>query len=238
MTEITVRQRNQVTIPKAIAEAAGIAEGTVCDMQYANGVITIRLPRAPPTHRHHAVRRQSAGAYGASTPEEIDRNIRETARLVRPRAALMRRLAGRRAYLDANVFIYFLERYPPMSGVVTAALLDGLRNREIEAVTGDDRRRRVHGGSLSRAATPDVIERVEGVLQGFWLQSRWSGTASRTSTSRRGSERRRGLPLIDALHVATALNAGCTVLVTNDQRMPSVPGLEVVRLQELEQLNG
>ena len=41
MTEITVRQRNQVTIPKAIAEAAGIEEGTVCDMQYANGVITI-----------------------------------------------------------------------------------------------------------------------------------------------------------------------------------------------------
>ena len=29
-----------------------------------------------------------------------------------------------------------------------------------------------------------------------------------------------------------------TVLVTNDQRMPSLPGLEVVRLQELEQLSG
>ena len=44
--------------------------------------------------------------------------------------------------------------------------------------------------------------------------------------------------LPDALHVATAVMSGCSVLVTNDQRMPSVPGLEVVRLQELEQLDG
>jgi bifunctional DNA-binding transcriptional regulator/antitoxin component of YhaV-PrlF toxin-antitoxin module len=48
MIEITVRQRNQVTIPKAIAEESGIAEGTVCDMQYADGVITIRLPEHRP----------------------------------------------------------------------------------------------------------------------------------------------------------------------------------------------
>lgn len=48
----------------------------------------------------------------------------------------------------------------------------------------------------------------------------------------------RPLPTMDALHLATALNSGCTVLVTNDLRMPSVPGLAVIRLQELQQLDG
>ncbi|MEI6363833.1 MAG: AbrB/MazE/SpoVT family DNA-binding domain-containing protein [Actinomycetes bacterium] len=77
MTEITVRQRNQVTIPKAIADAAGISEGTVCDLQFANGVITIRLA----DHRQpgDSIMRFAGigkGLWG-STPEEIDRTIAE-----------------------------------------------------------------------------------------------------------------------------------------------------------------
>ncbi len=44
--------------------------------------------------------------------------------------------------------------------------------------------------------------------------------------------------LVDALHVSTAVNAGVRYLVTNDARMPSVPGLEILRLQDLEQLGG
>ena len=75
MTEITVRQRNQVTIPKAIAEEAGIEEGTVCDMQYANGVITIRVPEHRPPIDIMQYAGSLSGVWG-STPEEIDRNIR------------------------------------------------------------------------------------------------------------------------------------------------------------------
>ncbi|MFZ4486973.1 MAG: AbrB/MazE/SpoVT family DNA-binding domain-containing protein [Candidatus Nanopelagicales bacterium] len=43
MAVVTVRQRNQVTIPHAIAQAAGIEPGATFDVQYVNGVITLRL---------------------------------------------------------------------------------------------------------------------------------------------------------------------------------------------------
>jgi predicted nucleic acid-binding protein len=48
--------------------------------------------------------------------------------------------------------------------------------------------------------------------------------------------RRTSLP--DALHVATAALAGCSVLVTHDTRMASLPSVEVIQLQDLEELSG
>jgi bifunctional DNA-binding transcriptional regulator/antitoxin component of YhaV-PrlF toxin-antitoxin module len=77
MTEITVRQRNQITIPKAIAEEAGIAEGAVGDLSYANGVITISFrahPREPfDVSQYIGI---GKGLWGDSV-EEIDRTLRE-----------------------------------------------------------------------------------------------------------------------------------------------------------------
>ena len=77
MTEITVRQRNQITIPKAIAEEAGIAEGAVGDLSYADGVITIAFrghPRQPvDISQYIGIGR---GLWG-DTPEEVDRTLRE-----------------------------------------------------------------------------------------------------------------------------------------------------------------
>jgi AbrB family looped-hinge helix DNA binding protein len=78
VTVVVVRQRNQITIPKAIAEQAGITEGTVIDLQYSNGVITVTLPghAAEPVD----ISRWAGmfdGVWGRDQ-EEIDRNIRET----------------------------------------------------------------------------------------------------------------------------------------------------------------
>ena len=77
MTEITVRQRNQITIPKAIAEEAGITEGAVGDLSYADGVITISFrghPREPfDLSRYIGI---GKGLWG-DTPEEVDRTLRE-----------------------------------------------------------------------------------------------------------------------------------------------------------------
>ena len=78
MTPVVVRQRNQVTIPKAIAEAAGITEGTVMDFVYSDGVITVTLPE----HRKKPIDLAEIqgvlkGVWGKDQ-EEIDRNIRET----------------------------------------------------------------------------------------------------------------------------------------------------------------
>lgn len=77
MTAVVVRQRNQITIPKAIAEQAGITEGTVIDLVYANGVITVSLPE----HGRKPVDLDAwagkfKGVWGHSE-EEIIRYIRE-----------------------------------------------------------------------------------------------------------------------------------------------------------------
>lgn len=75
MTEITVRQRNQVTIPAEIAAAAGIHPGSKFDLVWANGVITMR----PMEHRDsgESVLKYAGigkGLWGDSR-EEIDANI-------------------------------------------------------------------------------------------------------------------------------------------------------------------
>lgn len=147
----------------------------------------------------------------------------------------MRRLAGRRAYLDADVFVYFLERYPPMSAVANR-LFSMVANREIEAVTGEIAVAEFMVGPY-RAGTPDVIERARAFFRASGAVTIVGHGEPDFDVAAR-IRANRGVPLIDALHVATALNTGCTVLVTNDARMPSVPGLEVVQLQELQQLDG
>lgn len=78
MTPVVVRQRNQITIPKAIAEQAGITEGTVIEVVYANGVITVNLPGhgAEPVDVSRWAGRFD-GLWGRDQ-DEIDRNIRET----------------------------------------------------------------------------------------------------------------------------------------------------------------
>ncbi len=78
MSKITVRQRNQITIPKAIAEQAGISEGMVCDLVFVNGTIMIRLPEhdapADDLMQYAGIGR---GLWG-QTSEDVDRTIRET----------------------------------------------------------------------------------------------------------------------------------------------------------------
>lgn len=76
MPTVTVRQRNQITIPKSIAEAAGIHEGVSLDMQYANGVIMVRIPtHADPVSVLRSLRGGARGGWG-DTSEEIEATIR------------------------------------------------------------------------------------------------------------------------------------------------------------------
>jgi predicted nucleic acid-binding protein len=144
-------------------------------------------------------------------------------------------LDGRRVYLDANVLIYFLDEDPRWLSVV-ARVLAAAQRSEFVAVTGDAVVSEVmvhpyRSGDAERIARFRGFFALEGVLQ----------VVSHTSADFDLAARFRGarpLPAMDALHLATALNGACTVLVTNHERMRSVPGLEVVRLQELQQRDG
>lgn len=144
-------------------------------------------------------------------------------------------LLGERCYVDATPIIYLLEGHdvflPRVRPVVVAAA-----QGQLSLVTGD-------------AAAAEVLVRPyrsgdEAIVRG--LRS-FLGDPHiievRRHTARDFDDAARiraahGTPLVDALHLATARNAECTVLVTADARMPAVPGLEIVRLQDLEELPG
>ncbi len=44
---------------------------------------------------------------------------------------------------------------------------------------------------------------------------------------------RYGLKTPDSIQVAAALSMGCTAFVTNDRRLPQVPGLRILQLSDL-----
>jgi predicted nucleic acid-binding protein len=144
-------------------------------------------------------------------------------------------LAGRRVYLDANFLIYFFDEDPRWLSTVGGVLAAAQRS-EFVAMAGDAVVAEVMVRPY-RSRDPERIARfrdffaLDGVLQVVSHTGADFDLAAQIRAER-------PLPTMDALHLATAHNAGCTVLVTNDQRMPSLPGLEIVRLQELEQLSG
>lgn len=47
MAEVWIRQRNQLTVPVDIAQRAGVGPGSLCHMEYANGVITLTPADGP-----------------------------------------------------------------------------------------------------------------------------------------------------------------------------------------------
>jgi predicted nucleic acid-binding protein len=137
-------------------------------------------------------------------------------------------------YLDSNVLIYLLDANPTylpiVERVLTMASSGGFR-----AVTGDLSVTEVLVGPLA-AGDLQAVERITAFLAVGLVDVRPHTRQAFEQAARIRASHRTSLP--DALHVATAISAGCTHIVTNDLRMPTVPGLEVVRLQELQQLDG
>ena len=137
-------------------------------------------------------------------------------------------------YLDSNVLIYFLDADPTFLPAAER-LLTLASTGNFRAVTGDLSVTEILVFPLAVGDLP-AVERVSDFLASGLVDIRSHTREAFEVVARIRAAHRTSLP--DALHVATALTTGCTVLVTNDQRMPSVPGLEVVRLQELQQLDG
>lgn len=136
-------------------------------------------------------------------------------------------LRHRRIALDSNVLIYLLES----TGVEAdraAEILDAIESETVSATMatigltevltgpaqdGDGARFELLATELRAIRNLRWIElRPEIAVDAAWLHG--AG----------------GLGLEDAIHVATARASGATALVTNDRRIRSSPGLEVVYL--------
>lgn len=76
MVRVTIRNRNQLTVPVDIAAAAGLTSGSLCDMEYVNGVITI-TPADTPTRRPLSDYAGIARGVWGDTEDEIENRIRE-----------------------------------------------------------------------------------------------------------------------------------------------------------------
>lgn len=146
----------------------------------------------------------------------------------------MRRLLGNRVYLDSNLLIYLFNASPDHAPSV-ARILELASAAELTAVTGD---LTVTEVLVHPLATDDAVAvaSIRAFLDTGPVEIRPHSRDAFELAARVRASRRTSLP--DALHVATAVLTHCTHLVTNDARMPSVPGLEVVRLQDLQELPG
>lgn len=135
-----------------------------------------------------------------------------------------------RLYLDTNVFIYFLDEGSGWAAGARRLLEFGQRD-QATLVSGDAVVAEVMVG-IYRLADPGVTRRTESLLSADFLTVfPHDGDTFLQAARIRASA---GGHLIDALHVATAMAAGCDAIVSHDARMPRLPEMPVLRLDQLD----
>ena len=136
-------------------------------------------------------------------------------------------LRGRRLYLDANVFIYAVEGSPEHRAFLEG-LLDLLGTGDTTAVTSELTLAEVLAKPFeeNRTDLADIYE--EMVAPSAWLDMVPVNRAVLLRAARLRAELKLRLP--DAVHVASAVAAGCELFLSNDRRLKVPAGMALVRL--------
>lgn len=144
--------------------------------------------------------------------------------------ALSMKLKGQKVYLDTNIFIYALEAMEPWASLLRD-LFASLEAGDWHAVTS----------SLSIAeclVKPFDMEREDMVLAyraalspSRYLHIAPLGEEILVEAARLRAKHKFKLP--DALHIATALDQGCTAMLTNDAQFRKVPAIQCILLSDL-----
>ena len=139
-------------------------------------------------------------------------------------------IEGKRLYLDANLIIYAVEGVEPWAPLMRE-ILATIDRQECTAVTSE----------LSLAeclvkpfeiGRQDLVQAYLGLLQdraGFKILPLDRVILIESARLRSASR----LRLPDAIHAATAINATCDLLLTNDSGFRSVKGIEIMLLGEM-----
>lgn len=144
-------------------------------------------------------------------------------------APVLQQLQGQRIYIDANVFIYFLEKSPVFFPVV-AEVLGASSQHQVFAYTGDAAVAEVMAG-IYRLDKPALTKQCKAFFGNPHLLTVVRHDAKSFDLATLLVARQR-FKLIDSLHLATALQHSCKALITNDAGMVSINGLEVLHLQD------
>jgi predicted nucleic acid-binding protein len=136
----------------------------------------------------------------------------------------------RRIAIDANAFIYLFEAPGPLARA-TGAILDAAETGKVTVIVSSMVLAEIAVGPVT-SGDETLVERYAAAVRG----ARGVQVVPLTADIAvdvgiiRGRHR---VQIPDAVHLATARHAGATAIVTNDERMPSLPQLDVVRLTDL-----
>jgi predicted nucleic acid-binding protein len=135
----------------------------------------------------------------------------------------------RRIALDSNVLIYLLETTGPIAEAA-ARIVDAIDAGETEAVLSAIGLVEILTGP-ARVGDAAAFELTAGALRDLSIRViPLTGSRAEDAAWIRGAL---GIGLEDAVHLASARDAGATVFITNDRRLRSIPRLEVVYLDDL-----
>jgi predicted nucleic acid-binding protein len=137
--------------------------------------------------------------------------------------------SGTVAYVDTNALIYAVEGVHPFATLLRP-VWEAARAQAIRLIGSELLIIEALAGPLKQNNRP-LADAYEQVFQAYDLQ-----LLPITSTIlRRGAEIRaaHGLKTPDAIHAATALQAGCSMYLTNDVGFRRVNGLAVVILNDV-----
>lgn len=129
--------------------------------------------------------------------------------------------------VDTSIFIYFIEEEPRFLPLVLP-IFAGADEGKWELVTSALTLLEVLVVPY-RAGNHQLAECYERLL----TRSRGIRMIDLTRDQLRAAAQLRaatGAKTPDALHLVSALGAGCKIFITNDRRLPTVPGLRVIQL--------
>ena len=143
-------------------------------------------------------------------------------------SAALERIRGQRVYIDTNIFIYFLERHESYFDSVLPFFQ--LFNDGVSlAYTGDA----VVAETLYKPYQINDALRVSEFKEFFNNDEFITVLPHTKKVFELAAELAptRGMKLIDALHYATAVIAGCRFILTNDRGFASSDTIEVLYLE-------
>lgn len=143
---------------------------------------------------------------------------------------LIEALVGDPVAVDSSVFIYLIEEHPAYLPLVEP-LFEEVQAGKRTVVTSALTLLEVlvvpyrAGNQALAARYEELFTRARGVRLVELDRSVLRGAAQLRAVL--------GMKTPDALQVSAALVTGCRTFVTSDRRLPEVPGLKVVQLQDL-----
>jgi predicted nucleic acid-binding protein len=132
--------------------------------------------------------------------------------------------------IDTSLFIYFIEDKAPWVDIVDSLFEKVVSSGRIlatsELTVCETLVAPLRAGDLAMVARyEELLGRSENVT--LVPMDRWNLRAAANIRARFG------LKTPDAIQLAAALSLRCTAFVTNDRRLPQIPGLRTIQLREL-----